>query len=536
MADPLFPTRQFPYRRPDPGAGPDRIDDSPLPAGVLHRQLVGRDPTPIPLDPDELVALQDPFAELLRHGRFPLTMRDLTAELDSAPPIGGALPAVAYYMVGDGGQLPWTPATATVNRQLRVVITRSRRPGSDPDLLVSTSIRLASPTAFLQVIGWDEPAGVFRFYERRRGTWILAGDSFDALRPPGRGEGPFDSHVNGGLNMKELKLPWSHWHSQSAAIQRTVLGPDDPFLDDPIWELRSGGERFETEVARAGVQRWTAARMRRMIGPDRRLADLPAALRQVLTTTTVNLVSTAVESSRVRLLPALDLPLSFFLDADALLGPLGVPLDPVPTPHVSGAAYADAVVELELRLDDGAGFRQPGETFFAFLVPERAMEDQSVLNALLRQGVLSRRLALGLLLVDFPNPVYSARRAALLRYFPPSAAAGDGGGELDRLVPAAIAAAGGAVDGPEAEFTEWWERSAAADFELQASRVLADYLAACQRRLDAPGGAADLIRLAQGRRRRFRRSRLAEFALTLPYSPGDDVFESLRRHPDGTVS
>jgi hypothetical protein len=32
----------------------------------------------------------------------------------------------------------------------------------------------------------------------------------------------FDSHVNGSLVMKELKAPWTHWHSSRAKIQDTA--------------------------------------------------------------------------------------------------------------------------------------------------------------------------------------------------------------------------------------------------------------------------------------------------------------------------
>jgi hypothetical protein len=43
------------------------------------------------------------------HARFPLTLRALLAALDEPPPVGGTLPVQDVYMMGDGGQLPWTP-------------------------------------------------------------------------------------------------------------------------------------------------------------------------------------------------------------------------------------------------------------------------------------------------------------------------------------------------------------------------------------------------------------------------------------------
>ncbi|MGH8929515.1 MAG: hypothetical protein ACRDZO_02465, partial [Egibacteraceae bacterium] len=495
MADPAFPTRQYPYRHPDPTAGPDPLETAPLAAGVLHRFVLGVDPAPRPLAAEEMEALQDPFAALLRHGRFPLTLRALLATLDEPPPIGGALPVQDRYMVGDGGQLPWTAETAGVSRQLRVVVTRSRSAGAEADLLVSTSTEFDSETAFLQVIGWDGPAGRFRYYERRLGTWIVAGDSFDALAAPSRGRGPFDSHVNGSLVMKELKLPWSHWHSQNATIRPDVLAPGDPFRDEEIWTSRRGGESFEVEVIRPGLFRWTTSRMSQVIDRSGTVARLPELMRQVLVTTTVNLVSTGTESHLVEQRPALALPTTFFLDLDAFLGPLGLLFDP-PILRVGGPAYAAARSALGIRLDDGAGFTQEGETFFAFLVPERALEDQVVVEALVQRQVLSSRLATCLLMVDFPNPVYSRRRASLEVYVPETIRAGDGGAALDRVLPAAIEAGATAEDGPEAEFLSWWQGSDEPDFPVRVGQRLVEFLAACQRRLDGPEGAADLLRLA----------------------------------------
>jgi hypothetical protein len=296
-------------------------------------------------------------------------------------------------------------------------VNRSRSRGAEADLLVSTSTEFDSETAFLQVVGWDGPSGVFRYYERRLGTWILAGTSFDALAEPSRGRGPFDSHVNSTLVMKELKLPWSHWHSQNAAIRPDVLAPDDPFRNDPIWNSRKGGESFEVEVVRPGglpldnVAHGPGHRSLRYGGPAAR-ADAPGPRH--------HRGEPGERGGRKppgRTHAAARASLTFFLDLDAFLGPLQLPFEP-PVLRVSGPAYAAARTALELRCGDGAGFTQPGETFFAFLVPERALEDQVVVETLIQREVLSSRLVTCLLMVDFSNPVYSQRRASLLAYVP----------------------------------------------------------------------------------------------------------------------
>ena len=57
MADPAFPTRQYPYHRPDPAAGPEPVPAQPLIPGTLYRFVVGVDPAPRPLTAEEMEAL-----------------------------------------------------------------------------------------------------------------------------------------------------------------------------------------------------------------------------------------------------------------------------------------------------------------------------------------------------------------------------------------------------------------------------------------------------------------------------------------------
>ena len=136
--------------------------------------------------------------------------------------------------MADGGQVPWSSATETLQRNFRLAIARQSPTDAQPDILISARLDIDSPTNFLQVIGWDAEAGASQFYERRNGHWILAGSSWDALAPGSRGAGPFDSHINGALNMKELKFPWLHWHSPSATISDEVLSPADPLRNEAL--------------------------------------------------------------------------------------------------------------------------------------------------------------------------------------------------------------------------------------------------------------------------------------------------------------
>jgi hypothetical protein len=151
-------------------------------------------------------------------------------------------------------------------------------------LLISASTAVDSSADHLQIIGWDATHHVFHFYERLRVTFFWASMSRHALEDATRGRGPFDSHVNGALVMKELRSPWIHWHAPQAGINEEAFAPDDPLRHDPLFRGRVTAERLEIEVARPAIRRWNEARVAEAIGADgvwRKCASLcaPGGLR-----------------------------------------------------------------------------------------------------------------------------------------------------------------------------------------------------------------------------------------------------------------
>ena len=278
-----FPTRQFPYRKRS-AAELETMAQPPeftLPEGTICRFIFGRDNAPRAMTPEEIATqLNDPFATLLLRRRvLPMTTRTLLAELDKLDKQPEGLPLKKSFLVADGGQIRWSQETSKLNRLFRMVILRGR--SGQAELLVSTSTVFDSTSQFLQVFAWDPQSAAFNFYERRSGSWCWAGSSWDALEPDTRGNGPFDSHVNGGPVMKELKVPWMHWHSQSAKITDEVLAPDDPLRNEPLYRLKSGGEELEKFI-RSCIGRWTRSRFDRCITKGE-LTRAPEFLRQVAT-------------------------------------------------------------------------------------------------------------------------------------------------------------------------------------------------------------------------------------------------------------
>lgn len=518
--DHTFPTRELAFgNRYAPLAEGIQADDEGAPGaapaalepGRVYRMVLGIDPQPVPMDGEELGReLRDPFAELLlKRGVFPQSLRELLQGVDAHNGRPEGLAVQESFVVGDGGQIPWTQATAGLNRELRLVVTRSR--GSELELMVSASTAIDSPQRFLQVMAWDPDNRVFHYYQRLGGAWVWAGNSRHALEPPSRGRGPFDSHVNGSLVMKELLAPWLHWSSERARIGNDALAPDDPLRNEPLFRDHTGAQKLELAV-KAGIGRWTRARLDRTRAADGTVSQLPLFTRQLLETTTVNLRTADVPSRQVRAGKPLRIPLTFLFDQEALLNVIGLAPDVVPF-QVDGALYLDSLQQFgfELRAD---GFSQPGDVFFAFPFPEPAFEDRSVLEQMLQQGILSERFAAALLMVDFPNPVFSPRRAALTRYTPESAPPG---ARVEDAFVAAVQAAAAALpaESPEHEFLANWSLPEDGWRAAYEARLVA-YVAAATARAATPDGWSDAVRLAESRRREFCKRPLAEFRLTLP--------------------
>ena len=493
---------------------------------TLYRFVMGADSDFSIMSSSEIAQLADPMGALLGQGKFPLTAGALLSELDAA----GMVPRQSSFMISEAGQIS-PDLASSLHRDIRFAIVRGK--SSDADLAISTGA-LGDPAAvFLQVAGWDDRAGLFNYYMRVSGTWVWAGNSYHALASPSRGYGCFDSHVNGSLVMKELKQPWLNWQSMNATIQ---LADDDPLRQNPLYQSLSGAEELEN-IVRAGISRWTRARLQNAVTTDRKIPNSDWLLRQLCTTTTVNLASTIVASSTAATAPSttLLLPLGFWFNADVLVNPpLNIPVDSA-VPSVTGKLYADSLVRYDFALvqDD---FRQPGDAFFAFVVPEAAFEDIDVIRQMVTTGILTAHFAASVLMVDFPNPVFSPARAKLFQYMPTAATLDPAAGGLSQQIAAVIskAADGHPADSPEAEFKANWELAESEWQNVFASRI-ESYLAAVTERISSVAGFDDYVRLAESRRREFKRMRLNEFALTLPVTNIPLDAPLLQMRPDGTI-
>jgi hypothetical protein len=304
--------------------------------------------------------------------------------------------------------------------------------------------------------------------------------------------------------MKELKRPWLNWDSPDVHIFGTAFAADDDRSQHAWFKNKEpgGAYAFEFEVARPAMMRWAKTRFNTLLA-NGGVVDRPARiLQQLVDTSTVNLVSSKRESATAAASSALlALPPTLFVDADAFAE---VGLEGPPQFGVVGNLYATSLKTFDCRLEDGQEFVQEGETHFAFVIPERAFEDQAVLQQGIRVGLVSKRLAACLLMTDFPNPIFSDRRSSLLRHVPATATISNGTSTFsEEMANAILEAADSSPNGsPEREFTDLW--NVGEDFKETFDGLLRRYYEAVSGRLLSQEGFDDYFRLAESRRQRVR--------------------------------
>jgi hypothetical protein len=514
---------------PDEGCSAFRgLPPGALKPGTIHQLIVGHDAEVKQLTQTEAARqLGDPFAtHLLLKGTFPNTAGDILDALDEATKPGDPLRKRLFFLVGEATQIP---ANERVDRHVRFLVTTGTGP-EGPDLMFSV---FHPDSEDAELMAWDRKSGGFNYYRTAIGSngWIFAGNSRHALDPKSEFKGPFETHTSGNFVMKELKLPWVHWHSFSAPVTAAHLPKDlreHPWVDqkDP-----NGAATCEIEVAIPSVTRWTKRRFAQILGKDGVVERPERVMRQVLRSDTVNLHSSETPASEIETSGAVGLPPTFFVDSDTLTGVLG--LRSPPTFTVPGRIYAKALRTFDVRLTDANRFRRAGDTHFCFVVPERALEDVETIREAIRVGLFGERFAASLLMVDFANPVFSPRRAKLLDHAPTSARVTNGRSRFAAaMVKRILAAAEGSPENsPEREFAKRWQ--ARNKWRSEFNRLLDDYYAGIERTISTQPGFEGVFRVAETRRNDVRdRTPLVESPLLFATAkPGT----RMRMRSDGTA-
>ncbi len=405
---------------------------TPIVGGKIYRFVDGIDKCLTPISDSEITQkLNDGFAKnLLRQGSFPNSVDAITTAVMGA----GMNLQQANYVVGEGSQIPTTVADRDEPRNLRYVLSWGATPTSAQIFL---SAAPGGNSSFLQVIAWDTQARTFNFYEFREqvgqgnGTstkvWSWAGESAIAQAKETIGHGCFDCHHNGVVIMKELNVPWNNWQSQQSTISPLVVPL--AVAQEKFFRNSNGAEVLERAI-RSGFQTyyrgWLSDRYQKQ-GETIRLKDVDLMLRRLTTNTTVNFISSGIQSSGNNTSPpqkdVSGIPNDLFLWDSALRTALNLNYT-IPNIVFKRQDYDNfldtnkvKLVQSDFNKPDGSPlYQQDGSTYFSFFVPVPSAEDLYLLTQMRSTKIVSDKFIAAILMVDFQNPVFSAKRVSLQQY------------------------------------------------------------------------------------------------------------------------
>lgn len=346
--------------------------------------------------------------------------------------------------------------------------------------------------------------------------------------------------------MKELTPPWNNWQSPQASVNAAVVPPEVAI--DPLFINLSGADKFQQ--AFQGAQFNLGVRFVRGSIRGNQVSNPPELLRRLIETTTVNFASSQVQFQSIADVKAL--PNDFFLNDGVLRNVLNLSYS-VPELTLARGSYQAFVNARQFQLVNRAAdngppdYSQPGPTFFAFFVPVPAYEDAKAIQQLVLQKVVGAKFAAAILMVNFPNPIFSPARSSLSQYAAQIAQANltpdphDAETQFAALV--AQAAAGQPACNPasimsctpEQQFLYYWNR---ANWQAACQQQINAYLAAVGTRIKTPAGVADYLTLSVARANQFSTaplvSNLHEFDLLLPCTTLGTG--SARMNADGTIT
>ncbi len=346
----------------------------------------------------------------------------------------------------------------------------SHGPASEPHLFMSAigSILKKAFTAPPEVIAFDKTKRAYNYYQLTNITnrttaddpeefasdgpyqWVYVGDGHDyqpGVHPTQQKHECIGCHTVGGLNMKELALPWTHWHSFSDDEKLNLLrtkvvaaaGRSDSTSDLKMMaQLISGGvggaESFESFIF-SGQQLWATSRLETALrGEGGSDIDLSMFYEQLLCDRGEPTLQSSGEPHKsrfgsLRVASTMSTPTGFLLDATFDGSPMGLSFSlGMQVRHsiaISPQHYADAAANhfkqgFAVAPKDGDFTITGGveDTKFPFFVPVTSFADQKARKAMVAQGILDNDLARSVLMVDFSTSIFSSERCGLMATFP----------------------------------------------------------------------------------------------------------------------
>jgi hypothetical protein len=288
-----------------------------------------------------------------------------------------------------------------------------------------TSEKFPTP-GFIEVMGWDEPGNRYNYYKLdQRGsetapTWKFRGSSKDAdtLALTARQGTCLACHINGGTVMKELLFPWNHWESFKAPTPYLVKGTNGwPVVNDPNSAFKDLGsaEVLESDTIFSTISRFNTGRIKALKSSDgRTITDARRLLKPLFVTTEFNMISSNELSplhpfsKPTTASGDIGVPRSFFINEEVISNALNVASD-FSFARLSAKDYEHLLRQTKTKLND----KMPGDTNFAWFVPEPSRIDTDFVRQLVDDNIVPAKFIAAAIAVDLETPVFSSARAKL---------------------------------------------------------------------------------------------------------------------------
>ncbi|QDL09454.1 hypothetical protein DP113_17450 [Brasilonema octagenarum UFV-E1] len=417
------------------------------PVSLLEQKRDGA--TVQPISSGTLTSLGDPLFKLVLKDRANVTN---LAEIETL--IKGQQGQEQTFVV-DETIVDTRPTVGNRPATRRAVVTfTGRNQGERLDRNVMLSVFFTSENfpdvQSIEALGWDGQRGRYNYYKLdQQGTpgrlsWKFRDSSVqaDLLQPAQRSGTCLQCHVNGAPVMKELALPWNNWHSISFAASylksNWKVGTNSPRIAQNL----GGAERLETGFIAPAINEFNNKRIDESIARNngspvtnpngsQQITTGKRLLRPLFVTTEVNFISSNQQVGSLHPFgssatpgPFADvkIPNSFFLNANFINGS--------PPQSVQGLKIADSLRFQDIAVVKADEYRQlvnrsgvkldgkAGDANFAWFVPEPSHVDNSMIDQLVKRGVITPEFVAAIMAVDLEKPVFSSQRQKLLQFIP----------------------------------------------------------------------------------------------------------------------
>ncbi len=494
-----------------------------------------------PMAAQDLAKLDDPVATRILAGGCPQTLDAIFETLAKSP--GCKSSSFSTHLISERA---FDLGKADIYRG---VVAQDCTGGTGHDLFVSVfGIDPAAaqlPQQGTELIG-KTTSGVFDFYVHENNTWKFMGSSADAVSSgytcSAKGDCEPNAakkarcwacHEGGGLNMKEIKSPWSGWDTVNGPpaggpnVKGTVPGGDQVFKKfGKQLGNRADASDLETRIE-AGNTEWDKNRVEVLKALPNAVEELLRPLFCTLTSNLQtgggNLVANEVFIDQV------DNGFVGFKTIGFRPSTFGVNID-------DGTIYQTLIAANGQKIVDRNGQQLTGlkgpllDTSGGFMFVTKGDVDHRFITALVAANIIDEDFAFDVIDIDFTRPVFSSRRCALLAAAPKLTRANITPKAIRAGFIANLASAGGAAPQLLANLANTNDAAA-------HQKDVADFFAGCDRRTDKRALMADVIQFNDGVKAALKAHRIQtpdgvqgiiEFSETLPIdklSPNGKSFD-----------